>query len=936
MLSYVYPDYRSKKIVYWEYDDQGNKNRLEADMPLYFYIEDEDGDYKTVTGKNAKRLEFNTYKQLKEKRDELKSYGVKLYESDISLQTKFICNNYYGIELKLPKGFNVFKLDIETFLETGFPHPDKAEGEVTLISIYSTRNQKYTVFSCRDFDKSFVKIKTGVECEKRLYNDEVKLLRDFIRFIRYEHPDILTGWNSQDYDIPYLINRMKKLLDPEEYKLISPVDDVNEIEVRDKKSGIFKKQYFIQGINCIDLMEVYKNYTPSIKPSYSLNAICMEELGEGKLEYSGTLNELFKENWQQYVEYNISDVDLLRKLDNKLGYLNLLITFCYGCRVPFEHYSKTTRVLDGAFVSNLVEAKIVLPDVNRALIEEMKRLNEAKEEGTLSDDDLDTINSMKYVGGYVKDPEKGIHEWITSFDATSLYPSIMMGWNISPETKVGTIDENYIDLVYQFMASPINNLGENKIHVTIGSKRVETTISKVVSIITENGYCLAANGTFYRQNSLGIIPKFVNEWFNKRKEFKKKMIDAKKKGNKDQAQYYDLLQWTNKILINSVYGFLGTRYSRFYDVDNARAVTLTGQSIIKKSFNHLNNYFEHKWNISKLGKSLNVENFNNIVVYCDTDSIYVHGGRLLESSNINTNEIFTQEELEKLKTEYGADEITQENNNINIKIKDKVISHEIKHERVINCINRIFEPVIQKLIDDEMKKFTLTTCNCKENKISFKRESICRSAIFVEKKKYAMWVLNDEGNVPIDKLKVVGLDIVRANTPYVAKKALKEIVFNMLKKIDRDFTVNEIRKTREKFFASPIEDISFNSPINGLIKYTDKFDANNEQFKATPFHVRGAIIYNQIMKDKVELHSKYDFIYNGDKAKVIYLKTSPTQEYNVISYKGKWPTELGLTDNIDYEQQFSVSTLNLLNKLFNLLNWELPQFDCYSFDDLFK
>lgn len=960
MLSYAYPNYLKSKIIYWEYSD-GVKHQCETDMPLYFFIEDKDGEYKTIHGKTAKKLEFTKWKQFKEKRLKYQEYGVKMYESDISLQTKFICNHYYGQTLKAPKEFNTFFIDIEVHIDHGFPHPTDALGKITLITIYSTRDKKFYVFAEKDFDATFIKTKLGFEYQKRIHISEEDLLRDFITFIRNEHPDIISGWNSQDYDLPYIVNRARKILDPEIYERfkacsdkeqkefkdkffvdqMSPVDNIRTEEVRDKKQGIFRKQYFISGINCLDLMEVYKNYTASIKSSYALDAICVEEIGEGKKKFDGTFAELY-ENWQDYCEYNLIDVDLLRKLDDKLGYIDLLITFCYGCKVPFEHYSKTTRVLDGAFISKLIEEQIVLPDVNRALIDEMKRLKDITESGLASDEDLDKINNIRYVGGYVADPEKGSHEWVESFDATSLYPSIMIGWNISPETKLGTVNDSIgVNQIYEYI-NGVTIDGDREVPFTIGSKNGVTSVKKIATLIKKNNYCLAANGTFYRQDFVGVIPKFVAEWFDKRKLYKKMMMDCKKNGDNEGAKYYHMLQYSIKILINSVYGFLGTRYSRLYDVDNARAVTLTGQMGLKRTMTRLNTYFQTEWKDSDIGKSFNANNFKDFIIYGDTDSVYVSAGRFLKSFDFTPHGMFTDEEMENLKTEYKVDRVEQKDGNINfITIdkatnKDKIVSHEIEHERTINFLNNNFEPLVQRIIEENMINYSINCANCKINKLFFKRESITRSAIFLEKKKYAMWLLNDEDNIPANKLKVTGLDIVRSNTPMVAKKVLKDMVFDILRKMNRDHTVAQIKATRETFIHSPPDAIARFAPVNGLTKYKDKFTANNDQFKSTPNHVRAAMIYNMILEERADLQDAHDFIYNGDKIKYIALKTGADWSHNVIAYKGPWISELNIDQYIDYDAQFQVAILNLMEKLFNLMEWELPRFDCHEFASIFK
>jgi DNA polymerase elongation subunit (family B) len=330
---------------------------------------------------------------------------------------------------------------------------------------------------------------------------------------------------------------------------------------------------------------------------------------------------------------------------------------------------------------------------------------------------------------------------------------------------------------------------------------------------------------------------------------------------------------------------------------------------------------------------------NDILVH---NSVYVSCGRLLKSTSFKPSEELSEDILNQLKEDYKVDKVEQVGSQVIFTTKDKAtqkdkqVTHEVIHESIIDVLNRKIEPFIQTLINETMVNYSVKSCNCKTNRLSFKRESICKSAIFVEKKKYAMWLLNDEGNVPVDKLKVTGLDIVRSTTPTVAKKVLKDIVFDILRKMDRSYTVNQLREVRDKFISSSPNDIAFNSPVNGLDKYKLKYDENNAEYKSTPKHVRAALVYNNMLKGRVDLQNKYDFIYNGDKIKHLALKTSHNCENNVIAFKGKWVTEFDLDNNIDYDQQFQVAVLNLMEKLFKLNNWELPRFDCYDFDSIFS
>jgi hypothetical protein len=225
------------------------------------------------------------------------------------------------------------------------------------------------------------------------------------------------------------------------------------------------------------------------------------------------------------------------------------------------------------------------------------------------------IEPKKFPGGYVKDPIKGLHEWTVSFDATSLYPSIMMGWNISPETKIGRVDSQYVPDLRKLIS------GKDIDDYLVTFSGIETSIRELAKLIKEKNFCLAGNGAIYRQDTKGIIPTFVEEWFNKRTTYKKLMYKAEKEGNSLDYARYDALQLNHKILINSVYGFVSTPYSRFYDLDNAMAVTLTGQSITKTVGDTVDSYFASKFSGSDLANRYNAQNIENVAIYCDTDSV---------------------------------------------------------------------------------------------------------------------------------------------------------------------------------------------------------------------------------------------------------------------------------------------------------------------------
>jgi DNA polymerase elongation subunit (family B) len=956
MYSSIYFN-RSKSIIHlWEYID-GVKTHNTFEAPLYFYKQDKDGPFTSIYGEKLKKVECKTYNEYQEKIENLKKMGKKLYESDVSIDSKFIIDHYIGQDLQPPK-FNIHFIDIEVHSEDGFPSPDEAKHPITVITVWSTKHEKFFIFAEKDFEVNF--LREGESCQKIICSDEAGRLREFVNFINEEHPDVISGWNSDGFDIPYIIRRTEQLCGERWVKKLSPIGVVREVEMTVGKGANKKKEkrFIIGGINCLDLLWVYRNYTFSDRENYRLGYIAELEIGETKLEYDGSLSDLYKD-WQKYMEYNVQDTRLLKLIEQKLGYLGLLFTFCYGCRVPFDQYSKTTRVLDGAFISELSREGIILPDVNR------------------------DITDVQYPGGFVKDPDRGVHDWIMSFDATSLYPSIMMNWNISPETKYAVLNKKFIDAtveayrgvslnddlkfnlpgkaqnktIYEIVSyvrqkglkevnkedggihglfndEPIKhitnalaNLPYENIEVYFNNEL--TNIVNVVKIIKDKNLCLSGNGILYTQDKIGVIPRFVKIWFDKRKEYKKKMLEAETLGDKDKKKYYDLLQLNFKILINSVYGYLGTCHSRFYDFDNAVAVTINGQNIIKDASYSIENFFLNKWSTHFMGEKLKASNFEGVITYNDTDSVYVNGGRIINSikaidmNSYDMNKIKNFIIFGKPYSNEDLYDIHEEKGKKNLKIKEQFKKLEDNAKSIQN--------IIQKLITDSMIHLTTIKFNCKENKIFFKREAVARRAGFLQRKRYVAWVLNNEG-VECDKMKCVGVEMVRSSTPLFIQDVLEDVVFDMLKYKSLEKSDEKVKDIRDKFLKAPIEQISFPRGIHGMDKYEEGGESEN---KSQPIHVRASMLYNDMISSNPILKNKYNLIKNDSKLKFIYMKPSAIFRSNVIAFVDKWPKEFNLEANIDKDLQFEKTFIMPMTQFYELFGWTMPNLKNVDVSDLF-
>ena len=959
MYSSVYFNRSKSTIHLWEYVD-GEKVHHKYPAPMYFYKEDKDGPFTSIYGEKLKKIECDTYGQYLEKIENLKNMGKKLYESDVPIDSKFIIDHYTGQDLQPPK-FDIHFIDIEVHSEDGFPSPDKADHPIPVITIWSTKHSKFFIFAEKDFEVTF--LREGESCQKVICSDEAGLLREFVNFINQEHPDVISGWNSDGFDIPYLIRRIEKICGERWVKKLSPLGIVREVEMNVGKGANKKKEkrFIIAGINCLDLLWVYKNYTFSDRENYRLGYISKLEIGETKNEYDGSLVDLYKD-WQKYIEYNIQDTRLLKLIEQKLGYLSLLFTFCYGCRVPFDQYGKTTRVLDGAFISELSKEGIILPDVNR------------------------DISDVQYPGGFVKDPDRGVHDWIMSFDATSLYPSIMMNWNISPETKYGVLNKKFIEATttawrdalsvdvdlestFPYISAMQNksidqvvnfvkqkglkdvNKEDGGIHGLFNAEAVknitlalagepyenigafldydESNVDEIVKIIKEKNLCLSDNGILYRQDKIGIIPKFVKIWFDKRKEYKKKMIEAEKAGDKEKKKYYDLLQLNFKILINSVYGYLGTCHSRFYDFDNAASVTMCGQHIIKDASNAIENFFVNEWPTHKMGEKLKATTVVGVITYNDTDSVYVNAGRIIDSIKVIDMNKYPIEKVKNFII-YGKPFANDEIYDIHEEKGKKILKLKKEYDKLEDTAKSI-QNVIQELITNAMVKLTTKKFNCKENKIFFKREAVARRAGFLQPKRYVAWVLNNEG-VECDKLKCVGVEMVRSSTPLFIQKVLEMVVFDMLKHRSQEISNEKVKDIRDKFFKAPIEEISFPRGIHGMDKYEDGGEKENN---SQPIHVRASLLYNEIISADPILKNKYSLIKNDTKLKFIYMKPSSTFRSNVMAFVDKWPKELNLDANIDKELQFEKTFIMPMTQFYELFGWSMPNLKNVDMSDLF-
>ncbi len=495
---------------------------------------------------------------MKDSRQAMKDYGGNVFGFD-QFQYSFISDNYRGmVDYDLDK-IKIGFIDIETSSEHGFPDVRSANEEVLAISYRCGKSFK--VYGCQEYTPA-----EGIEyihCE-----NETRLLENFVLDWSMNYPDIITGWNSRFFDIPFLVNRIVKILGEKMAKKLSPWGWYKEHEVN--LFGNRQLQVFdLVGISSIDYMDAYKKFTYVNQESYSLNHIAYAELGEKKLDYSeyASLHELYQTNFQKFVDYNVHDVVLLERLEEKMKLLEMIISLAYMAKCNFNDVFSPVKMWDCIIYNHLKDQQIVVPP----------KKHDTKSEA--------------YEGAYVKDPQIGRHKWVASFDLNSLYPHLIMQYNISPETLVGMYPESGL---------------------------VDALLDREVDVdfLKEKNLTMTPNGSLYTRKKQGFLPALMEKMYTDRVKYKDLMIAEQKKGksaNTNKLAQYHNMQINLKIALNSAYGALGNQWFRFYDVRNAEAVSVAGQLSIRWAERAVNQY---------LNKLMETEN-HDYVLASDTDSLYV-------------------------------------------------------------------------------------------------------------------------------------------------------------------------------------------------------------------------------------------------------------------------------------------------------------------------
>ena len=855
---------KDKLINLFTWDENGERVHKTYPFKPYLYIRSNDAktDGISIYNERLKKLSFDTKKDRETFAEKFKDVYY-----NISPEQQFLIEHFAGQNKDQAFSQNplkIFYLDIEVYSPNEFPNPHEANAPINLITIYDSLTSIYHTFGTKPY---YGKL-TSQNMIYHEFVNEFEMLRGFLRFWRKDFPDIVVGWYSDSFDIPYIINRINKLYAINKVyegenaaNRLSPLDYCFFLENVERRLETYEKLWYIQGITLFDFMYLYKVFSREQRESYSLNHIAEVELKMSKNAVDKvSLSEMADQNWDQFVEYNVQDVRLVKLLEEKLRYIEVCRQIGYLSLTPFKKAESTVAVVTGIIAQKALEQNKIISTFHKS-------------------------ENKTFEGGYVRDSQIGLQQDILYFDVNSLYPNTIVTLNMSPETKLGTIIKSETDV---------------KIRTKTG-KETSVAKEKFEAFIQEHEISVSQADVIFSQKMKGLVPSIIEEIYAKRVAIRKsgkkheehKMRLSKElKGDNSESDSKlqqriaeidfkraqdEIYQYVFKILLNKIYGYFAEKSSPFYDLELAKSITFTGQGCIKEAAAIIGRYIKKTYDLDY-----------DSIVFGDTDSV-----------GITIHPI-----LEKLKLPIDV------NGSINPEVYK--IALEFK-----------------EVIDRKINRWAKTVLNSKWPKYEFKLESISTSAIFVKKKNYVLeMICNEDGENFYDdkgkklrrKYKYTGLEVVKTSTPKKLKPFIKKIIEAIIAERDKVKVTELIRKMYEKFTDFTIEDIAVPTSLNNYDKY-EKRATGFRMGKNTPIHVKSAIYYNRLL-EKHKLEHKYELLRSGSKIKFVLLEKN-TLGIRTIAFLYDFPKEFSFLA-VDKPAMFHKTVLKPLTRIFKVLKWDIP------------
>jgi DNA polymerase elongation subunit (family B) len=872
-LSYVDAFYNREQDVInvVERDDKGQRHYKEYPARHIFYYNDPKGKFLSIKGEPLSRV---SSKNVKEHRKELAIHSnKKLYESDINPIYRCLEDHYLNQDApKLNVAF--FDIEVDFDPERGYASPEDAFMPITAIAVHLQWMDTMVCLAIPPKTINMEEAQRQVADFKNvmLFDNEADMLDTFLDLI--QEADVLSGWNSEGFDIPYTVNRVTKVLSKEDTRrfcLWNQFPKKREYE----KYGKTAITYDFHGRVHLDSLELYRKYTYEERHTYRLDAIAEYELGQRKTQYEGTLDQLYNNDFRTFVEYNINDCQLLDDLDKKLKFMDLANTLAHECTVLLQTTMGAVAVTEQAIINEAHKRGMIVP-------------NRVNREG------LDT----QAAGAYVAFPKKGIHEWIGSLDINSLYPSAIRALNMGPETIVGQLRQ---DGTKDFIAAEIAK-GRSFAGAWEGifgsleySSVMNKEVSRKITIDWEDGgsdtlsaaqiydlifdsnqpWMISANGTIFTYEKEGIIPGLLKRWYAERRDMQAKLKECIKAGNKIEEEYWDKRQLVKKINLNSLYGAILNPGCRFFDNRIGQSTTLTGRAIARHMAAKVNEIVTGEYD--HIGKA---------IIYGDTDSCYF--------SAYNT----LRKEIDK-----GTLPWTRES--------------------VIELYDTIGETV-----NDTFVKFMQDSFHCPKTRgdvIKAGREIVASKGLFITKKRYAVLYYDKEGKrADADgqggKIKAMGLDLKRSDTPVVIQDFLSEVLTQVLNGAGKEQVLEYITNFRTEFKTRPGWEKGSPKRANNISQYRDKEKKAGKT--NMPGHVRASLNWNTL---KRMMDDKYSMaVTDGAKVIVCKVKDNP-MGYTSVAYPvdelrlPQWFKDLPFNDS---EMENAVIDEKLEN-LIGVLEWDI-------------
>jgi DNA polymerase elongation subunit (family B) len=810
---------------------EGKRSFTEYPVKYTFYYGDQRGKYKSIHGEPLNRI---VCKNTKDFRKELAiNKNKELYESDVNPIFQCLSENYLNHDA--PK-LNIAFFDIETDFdpERGFADPSDPFMPITAISVHLQWMETLVTLAVPPKGLSMEQAQEQVKDfpNTHLFADEADMLKTFLDLI--QDSDIITGWNSEGYDIPYTVNRVAKVLskdDTRRFCLFDQFPKKREYE----KFGRQQETYDLIGRVHLDSLELYRKYTYEERHTYRLAAIGEMEVGEKKTVYEGTLDQLYNNDFRTFIEYNRQDVALLDKLDKKLRFIDLSNELAHANTVLLQTTMGAVAVTEQAIINEAHHRGMQVP-------------NRVKREP----------GSDPAAGAYVAFPKVGVHKWIGSMDLNSLYPSVIRALNMAPETVIGQLRP---DITNKYVGEQMNlkkksfaaawegRFGTMEYDAVMEQRRdVSITVdwengqsdvmsgAQVYKILfdSNNPWMISANGTIFTYEFEGVIPGLLKRWYAERKDMqamKKKAIDA---GNNAEIEFWDKRQLVKKINLNSLYGAILNPGCRFFDGRIGQSTTLTGRQIVKHMSAEVNKVITGEYN--HVGKS---------IIYGDTDSCYFSAYPVLK------------QDIDAGNIPWGKDNV--------IKLYDQVCTEANK----------------------SFPKFMIDAFHCPKTRsdvIAAGREIVAESGLYITKKRYAALIYDNEGErVDVDgkpgKVKAMGLDLKRSDTPVFMQDFLSELLLKVLQFESEDSILDRITEFRTEFKSRPGHEKGSPKRANKIGHYQR---LEEKQGKANmPGHVRASINWNTLKKMNSDKYSQE--IVDGMKVIVCKLKQNP-MGYTSVAY----------------------------------------------------